>query len=104
MSKKENKRFNDNTRKTAPKRGGKNRRDYGENYEPHARRNATAGRAERTAARRSYHEDFREIEVQVGNDGLEVVAGRNPVMEALNGEREVERIFIAEGGDCTVRA
>ena len=102
MSKKENKRFNDNTRKTAPKRGGKNRRDYGENYEPRARRNATAGRAERTAARRSYREDLREIEVQVGNDGLEVVAGRNPVMEALNGEREVERIFIAEGAEGSI--
>lgn len=111
MSKKENKRFNDNTRNTAPKRGGKNRRDYGDNYEPRTRRSAAAGsrrsgavtgRNERPAARRNFREDFFEPEVQVGNDGLEVVAGRNPVMEALNGEREVERIFIAEGAEGSI--
>jgi hypothetical protein len=32
MSKKENKRYRDADRKTAPKRGGKNRRDYGDTY------------------------------------------------------------------------
>ena len=30
MSKRDNKRFNDKERKGAPKRGGKNRRDYGD--------------------------------------------------------------------------
>lgn len=110
MSKKENKRFNDNTRKTAPKRGGKNRRDYGDNYEP---RRAAGARSSRPAAdrggrpdrgasfKRGFREEF-EPEVQVGQDGLEVVAGRNPVMEALNGEREVERIFIAEGSEGSI--
>ena len=34
MSKRDNKRFKDTERKSAPKRGGKNRRDYGESYEP----------------------------------------------------------------------
>lgn len=84
MSKKENKRFQDNKRKTAPKRGGKNRRDYGENYEP------------RKVQRRVV------IEENYGSDGLEVVAGRNPVMEALNGERTVERIFIADGTEGSI--
>ena len=78
MSKKENKRFKDNSRSTAPKRGGKNRRDYGENYEP------------------------RRSRVQVGQDGLEIVAGRNPVMEVLNGDRDVERVFIAEGSEGSI--
>jgi 23S rRNA (guanosine2251-2'-O)-methyltransferase len=43
-----------------------------------------------------------ENEALVGNDGLEVIAGRNPVTEALNGEREVERIFIADGSEGSV--
>ena len=111
MSKKENKRFNDNTRKTAPKRGGKNRRDYGDNYEPRrstrterAASGNRAGRGERaTVNRRSYRDEMAfEPEVMVGQDGLEVVAGRNPVVEALNGEREVERIFIAEGSEGSI--
>ena len=89
MSKKENKRFNDNTRKTAPKRGGKNRRDYGENYEPKRRK----------PARPKFEP---EPDIQIGQDGLEVVAGRNPVMEVLNGERDVERIFIAEGSEGSI--
>ena len=37
MSKRDNKRFNDKDRKSAPKRGGKNRRDYGDSYEPRSR-------------------------------------------------------------------
>lgn len=36
------------------------------------------------------------------NDNLDIVAGRNPVMEALNGERTVERIFIADGAEGSI--
>ena len=44
MSKRDNKRFNDKDRKSAPKRGGKNRRDYGDEYtyEP-KKRTSSAG-------------------------------------------------------------
>lgn len=127
MSKKENKRFRDTDRKTAPKRGGKNRRDYGDSYsyEPKKRsassgqrksssaggRNTGAGR--RTSAARPQRDDRRKVlgfdvnepfesSVNIGADGLEVVAGRNPVTEALNGERDVERIFIADGSEGSV--
>ena len=98
MSKKENKRFNDNTRASAPKRGGKNRRDYGDNYE--ARRKRPAKPAQ---PRKPFRDEVAfETEVQVGQDGLEVVAGRNPVMEVLNGDRDVERIFIAQGAEGSI--
>ena len=127
MSKKENKRFKDTDRKTAPKRGGKNRRDYGDtySYEPKKRsasgsrrsggslntRSASSGR--RTAAPKAQSSDKRRVlgfdmgasfenEQNIGADGLEVIAGRNPVTEALNGEREVERIFIADGAEGSV--
>lgn len=33
---------------------------------------------------------------------IEIVAGRNPVMEALNGERTIERIFIADGTEGSI--
>ena len=134
MSKKENKRFNDNTRSTAPKRGGKNRRDYGDSYEPRQSVASTSGRRGASSSRnaenfggktygsagkydahrsrsnnrssyavRDARQDKREVaweqEANIGQDGLEVVAGRNPVMEALKGEREVERVFIAEGSE-----
>lgn len=89
MSKKENKRFSDNKRSTAPKRGGKNRRDYGDNYEPRK-------------ARRPRPAIKEEFEVNIGQDGLEVVAGRNPVMEALNGSRNVERVFVADGAEGSI--
>ena len=85
MSKKENKRFNDKDRKTAPKRGGKNRRDYGDNFEY------------RKVERRRPAEEFRSDDYE-----LNIVAGRNPVMEALNGERTVERIFIADGAEGSI--
>jgi len=111
MSKKENKRFNDTDRKTAPKRGGKNRRDYGDSYEPKRRsasagRSTSRGRADRNATRgrgvgRDRFDERSEF-VNVGLDGLEVVAGRNPVTEALNGDREVERVFIAEGAEGSI--
>ena len=126
MSKRDNKRYNDKDRKGAPKRGGKNRRDYGESYEP-GRRNAAAGarktggartsggksaanRSPRAnAARRSLaaelgYDSFDERfdGVNVGADGLEVVAGRNPVTEALNAGRTVERVFIADGSEGSV--
>ncbi len=98
MSKRDNKRYNDQGRKTAPKRGGKNRRDYGENYEPRKRQ----------VKPRTAHElfgdvrDVRRQEQNVGTDGLEVVAGRNPVTEVLGSEREVERVFIADGSEGSV--
>ena len=95
MSKRDNKRYNDQGRKTAPKRGGKNRRDYGENYEPR----------KRSVKPRTAHElfgDMRQQEQNIGMDGLEVVAGRNPVTEVLSGERDVERVFIADGAEGSV--
>ena len=147
MSKRENKRFNDPERRTAPKRGGKNRRDYGDSYsyEPRRRgadadsgssraaRPASRGKAQggkagagmsaakssrsgsrrpvRQAvsksdsldkARRGLAPDISEGARNIGMDGLEVVAGRNPVMEVLNGERTVERVFIAVGTEGSV--
>ena len=124
MSKRDNKRFNDKERKSAPKRGGKNRRDYGEEYtyEP-KRRSASAGprRQSSPAARAKspargkaagkeprrvlgfdMNESYEEPKAVIGTDGLEVVAGRNPVVEVLSGERDVERIFIADGAEGSV--
>ena len=120
MSKKDNKRYNDKDRKGAPKRGGKNRRDYGEAYEPGRRvsaagaRKVSAGKAAgrrpagggRQSAKNSLPADpgyngFDE-RGNIGTDGLEVVAGRNPVMEVLQGGREVERVFIADGSEGSV--
>jgi len=144
MSKRDNKRFTDKTRKGAPKRGGKNRRDYGDGYEYEPKgagrsgaKQAAAGGARKSrasggrpargkgsagrAARGSY-KDRSEKEVKrslladfgyeegygedrneaVGADGLRVVAGRNPVVEVLNGDRDVERIFIADGAEGSV--
>ncbi len=136
MSKKENKRYKDNERSTAPKRGGKNRRDYGDSYGYEPKRNSsgkagrrasdkTSGRASggRSASRglssgrrnmgQSYgvdrskrgmapYDPYGFNEPVMGNDGLEIIAGRNPVTEALNGEREVERVFIADGAEGSV--
>jgi 23S rRNA (guanosine2251-2'-O)-methyltransferase len=48
------------------------------------------------------NESFEERRPQIGNDGLEVVAGRNPVVEVLSGERDVERVFIADGSEGSV--
>ena len=93
MSKRDNKRYQDKDRKSAPKRGGKNRRDYGGSYEPK--------RANRKPLGFDIREDRREIPA-VGSDGLEVVAGRNPVTEVLSGSREVERVFIADGAEGSV--
>ena len=139
MSKRDNRRFNDKDRKGAPKRGGKNRRDYGESYEPGRRTSAAGARKEggvrrpaassgrrqtgwknerqgrgqsRADAKRSLLSDFGYEEEfggayensrgNVGADGLEVVAGRNPVTEVLSGERDVERVFIADGSEGSV--
>jgi len=127
MSKRDNKRFNDKERKTAPKRGGKNRRDYGDeySYEP-KKRTASAGGSRRQAgaAARSgvksptrgkiagkenrrvlgfdMNESYEEPKAVIGTDGLEVVAGRNPVVEVLSGDRDVERVFIADGSEGSV--
>lgn len=49
MSKKENKRFKDADRKTAPKRGGKNRRDYGDSYTYEPKRRSSAAGARKAA-------------------------------------------------------
>ena len=43
-----------------------------------------------------------ETAANIGNDGLEVIAGRNPVTEVLNGDRDVERVFIADGAEGSV--
>ena len=117
MSKRDNKRFSDSARKNAPKRGGKNRRDYGENYEPKRRSRPAAASAGRRSSASSvrperdsrsrrvlgFDLDAGEDRVQnIGTDGLEVVAGRNPVTEALNGDRDVERVFIADGSEGSV--
>ena len=125
MSKRDNKRFSDSERKSAPKRGGKNRRDYGDNYEPkrQGRKPGRAGTASRSTSvvrgtaslsrggssgSRSrkvlgFDMDSRdEYRQNIGTDGLEVIAGRNPVTEALNGERDVERVFIADGAEGSV--
>ena len=134
MSKRDNKRFNDKDRKTAPKRGGKNRRDYGDSYDPAERRGRSAAKASRgsgagrrgstqarSAGSRARREDagakrslladlgYEGFErggfgsgAVVGADGLEVVAGRNPVSEALTGDRDVERVFIADGAEGSV--
>ena len=118
MSKRDNKRFKDNTRGTAPKRGGKNRRDYGDSYEPkrsHAagkthsagQRNVRSGSkpAGKTGSHKvlGFDMDARdEFRQNIGTDGLEVIAGRNPVTEALNGDRDVERVFIADGSEGSV--
>lgn len=108
MSKKENKRFNDNSRSTAPKRGGKNRRDYGEYYEPRrSGRGRVAGDSRRSVGGRANGRNVKpaldfEPNVMIGQDGLEVVAGRNPVMEVLNGERNVERVFVADGAEGSI--
>ena len=103
MSKRDNKRFNDKDRKGAPKRGGKNRRDYGANYEPKAGSASGRGRGERKRVPVcDMNDQYEEPGPQVGTDGLEVVAGRNPVMEVLAGDRDVERIFIADGSEGSV--
>ena len=105
MSKRDNKRYQDKERKTAPKRGGKNRRDYAADYEPKKRTGKPAAPSGRRANRRplgfDLKEDYREASA-VGADGLEIVAGRNPVTEALNGDRDVERVFIADGAEGSV--
>ena len=135
MSKRDNKRFNDKERKGAPKRGGKNRRDYGEeySYEPKKRsssagsrrqsgagvkaKSTARGKASSEGSRAAYDDrafsaknsllaDFgysdHEEQLNIGADGLEVVAGRNPVVEVLSGDRDVERIFIADGSEGSV--
>lgn len=101
MSKRDNKRYNDKDRKAAPKRGGKNRRDYGAVYEPPKRK--TRGRNEAAGTGRAAAKfDNYENAAAIGADGLEIVAGRNPVTEALTGSREVERVFIADGAEGSV--
>ena len=123
MSKRDNKRFNDKDRKSAPKRGGKNRRDYGDSYEPKSRSSARsaagsrkpAGGGLKSPARRrvpgkeprrvlgfDMNESYEEPKAVIGADGLEVVAGRNPVVEVLSGDRDVERVFIADGSEGSV--
>ena len=141
MSKRDNKRFNDKERKNAPKRGGKNRRDYGDEYsyepkrkgaaaakaggsrrggsaaKPAGAKSPTRGRIAPKSSRPARDEmgftaknsllaDFgfsdHEEQLNIGADGLEVVAGRNPVVEVLSGDRDVERVFIADGSEGSV--
>ena len=102
MSKRDNKRFNDTERKGAPKRGGKNRRDYGGSYEP--KKNASGRPRSDSRGKYGYdrNDQFDDRRAQIGEDGLEVVAGRNPVIEVLSGDRDVERVFIADGSEGSV--
>lgn len=102
MSKRDNKRFKDTERKSAPKRGGKNRRDYGESYEPKRKASGRPHGDSRRQAGFDRNERFEDRAAQIGADGLEVVAGRNPVIEVLSGERSVERVFIADGSEGSV--
>ena len=55
MSKRDNKRFNDRERKSAPKRAGKNRRDYGDEYtyEPKKRGSSAGPRRQSSPAART---------------------------------------------------
>ena len=116
MSKRDNKRFNDKERKSAPKRGGKNRRDYGDSYSYEPKKRSSAKPSSRPSGRSAagrpakggkrvlgfdMNEPF-ENTANIGADGLEVIAGRNPVTEALNGDRDVERVFIADGSEGSV--
>ena len=122
MSKRDNKRFNDKERKTAPKRGGKNRRDYGDEYSYESKkrsasaglrrqggtgvkspaRGRVAGKESRRVLGFDMNESYEEPKAVIGTDGLEVVAGRNPVVEVLSGDRDVERVFIADGSEGSV--
>ena len=102
MSKRDNKRFKDTERKSAPKRGGKNRRDYGESYEPKRKASGRPHGDSRRQAGFYRNKRFEDRAAQIGADGLEVVAGRNPVIEVLSGERSVERVFIADGSEGSV--
>lgn len=36
-------------------------------------------------------------------DGLEIIAGRNPVLEALQGDRTVSRLFVADGSEGSIK-
>ena len=180
MSKRDNKRFTDKERAGAPKRSGKNRRDYGQPFETGKKgaggsrnsaggsRSSTGGKPNRASGSgkrgtgagaknaaggsrisgRPAKDSFRDTdglrkrnslleelgygeydsdygpadlnsrghrpgvrpagrpdprpEFNVGEDGLTVIAGRNPVIEVLSGERDVERVFIADGAEGSV--
>ena len=59
MSKRDNKRFTDSDRKGAPKRGGKNRRDYGETYSREgAARLLPEGEERRAAQKGAWDQDL----------------------------------------------
>lgn len=106
MAKRDNKRYADSERSTAPKRSGKNRRDYADSKKTGTR---SAGRGAKPQAARSARpqkaafKPYDDYEMNKFDDGgLEIVAGRNPVLEALRGEREVERVFIAKGAEGSI--
>lgn len=112
MAKRDNRRFADSERSTAPKRSGKNRRDYADSTKQGTRRGAGRGtaqaRPQSRTQRPSGYDRRQRIEPQFeqyerfDEGGLEIVAGRNPVLEALRGEREVERVFIAKGAEGSI--
>ncbi len=128
MSKKENKRFSNNERDDAPKRSGKNRRDYADSSKraatPKRRTSQAQGKGTNgVASSRTANKGFakgsvsrvatkgmpatRNFDATKGFDhfdegGLEIVAGRNPVLEVLRGQRDVERIFIAKGTEGSI--
>lgn len=97
MAKRDNKRYNDNERSSRPKRAGKNRRDYGDNYAAAPTRRKPSPKKAAPARQNPVNEWD-----NIGKDGLEVIVGRNPVIEVLKGSRDVERVFIAEGAEGSV--
>ena len=129
MSKKENKRFSNSEREGAPKRSGKNRRDYADGSKkavaPKRKQSQSAGKpsaGSRTQSRAQSRAQSRtqnsraqsRVQSWAQNEeramsfdhfdegGLEIVAGRNPVLEVLRGERDVERVFIAKGTEGSI--
>lgn len=106
MAKRDNKRYADSERSTAPKRSGKNRRDYADSKKTGTR--AARAQSTRTKAQKMAGYSQRAVAMQAeqfdrfDEGGLEILAGRNPVIEALRGDREVERIFIAKGAEGSI--
>ncbi len=96
MSKRDNNRYNGRNEKAASDKSAKKSRVYG-----NANGGGNASGRRNDAARYSTDEPAGNFENAV-EGGLEVIAGRNPVIEALKGSREVERVFIAKGSEGSV--
>lgn len=117
MSKRDNKRYLEGSRSGKPVRSGKNRRDRNSASEASTSRRRggsdykksnssdykRTGGTDYKKPSRGFERNTRASQVAVEETsfydeaGLDVIAGRNPVIEALKGDRDVERIFIAKG-------